>query len=129
MFDLTWYNTLNQPFLTPPAWVFAPAWTFLYITIFAALIVYAFRKSDKNKTWGYVLFFAQMLLNLLWSPIFFYYHNIALALVVVVLMTVLVLWNIVEFYKISKIAGAILIPYLCWTIFAAYLNFGILVLN
>ena len=129
MFDLAWYNTLNQPPLTPPAWVFAPAWTFLYTIIFAALIVYAFKKTNKNKTWGYVLFFTQMLLNLLWSPIFFYFHNIALALVVVVMMIVLVLWNIIEFYRISKISGIILIPYLCWIIFAAYLNTGILVLN
>lgn len=129
MLNYSWYKTLNQPAFAPPGWIFAPMWTFLYITMFVSLIFYA--KSDKfyNKTWGYVLFFSQILVNFAWSPIFFGLKNIGLALAVVILLDILVLWNIIVFYKNSKPAGLILIPYFLWILFATYLNFGYLVLN
>ena len=129
MFDLLWYNTLIQPPFTPPSWVFAPAWTFLYLTIFAWFIIFAFKKTAKSKIWGYILFFSQMFLNLSWPPVFFYFHNIALALVILVFMLILVIWNIIEFYNVSKASAILLMPYLAWIIYAVYLNSGFLVLN
>ena len=129
MFDLTWYNTLNQPPLTPPAAVFAPAWTILYLTIFVSFILYSVKKSSENKIWGYIIFFTQLALNLCWSPLFFIYHNIGMALAVLVIMDILVLITIFEFLKVSKTAGWLLIPYLLWIIFATYLNAGIFILN
>lgn len=129
MMNYTWYQTLNQPAFAPPAWIFAPMWTVLYISMLVALIFYAKSNKIYNKTWGYVLFFGQILVNLAWSPIFFGLQNLGLALAIVVLLDILVLWNIIVFYKNSKPAGLILVPYLIWILFATYLNFGYFVLN
>ena len=122
MLDLTWYTTLEKPALTPPVWVFAPAWIFLYITIFAALLLFTVTRTRKSKIMGYTL-------NILWTPSFFILNNPALALIDIIAMDIFVLLNIIEFYKISKFSGLLLIPYLLWLIFATYLNAGILILN
>ena len=129
MFNYTWYQTLNQPVFAPPAWVFSPVWTVLYISIFVSLVFYAKSFKTNNKAWGYTLFVLQMLANLAWTPIFFGLKNIGLALAVVILLDILVLWNIIVFYKNSKPAGLILIPYFLWILFATYLNYGYFVLN
>ena len=127
--DYSWYSTLIQPPLKPPSWLFAPVWTVLYITMFISIFLYAKEYTIKSKTWGYVLFFTQLLVNLSWSPTFFGLKNVGLALVLVILLDILVLFNIIEFYKISKNAGICLIPYFLWIIFATYLNAGIFILN
>ena len=127
--DYSWYSALIQPPLKPPAWLFAPVWTVLYITMAVSLFLYARKYTIKSKAWGYVLFFTQLLVNLSWSPAFFGLKNIGLALALIILLDILVLLNILEFYKISKTAGRILIPYFLWLIFATYLNLGIFILN
>lgn len=129
MFDYSWYSSLIQPPLKPPAWVFSPVWTLLYISMVVALIFYARKFSIKNKTWGYVLFFTQIIVNLAWTPAFFGLKNMGLALVIIILLDILVLLNIIEFSKVSKTAGRILIPYFIWLLFATYLNIGFLILN
>lgn len=127
--DYSWYSTLIQPPLKPPAWIFAPVWTILYISMGVALFLYARKESAVSKAWGYVLFFTQLLVNLAWSPAFFGLKNIVLALVLIILLDILVLFNIIEFFKVSKSAARCLIPYFIWLIFATYLNIGIVVLN
>ena len=127
--DYSWYNALNQPILKPPAWLFAPVWTILYISMGIALFLYARKYTIKSKTWGYVLFFTQLLVNLSWSPAFFGMKNIGLALALIILLNILVLFNIIEFFKISKSAARCLIPYFLWLLFATYLNFGYFILN
>lgn len=129
MFGMTWYKTLTHPPLTPPAWVFAPAWAILYLLIFLSFIAYGLKPYNGSKSWGFALFFIQMFLNLLWSPIFFYFHNIGLALAIVVVMDILVILNIIEFYKVSKTSAFLLIPYFLWILFASYLNAGFFILN
>lgn len=129
MIDYSWYSALVQPPLKPPAWLFSPVWSILYVTIFVSLFLYARKKTKKNKAWGYVLFFTQLLVNLSWTPAFFGMKNIGLALALLVLLDFLVLFNMVEFFKISKSAGRCLIPYFLWIIFATYLNAGIFILN
>ena len=94
-----------------------------------ALFLYARKDINKNKSWGYVLFVTQLFINFAWIPVFFGFKNIGLALAIVVLMDVLVLFTIIEFSKISKTAGRILIPYFIWILFATYLNFGYFILN
>ena len=129
MFDFSWYSTLVHPPLAPPAWIFAPVWTILYISMGIALFLYARKLSYERKGWGYVLFFTQLLVNLAWTPAFFGVKNISLALALLILLDILVLFNIIEFSKVSKSAARTLIPYFIWLIFATYLNIWILFLN
>ena len=127
--NYSWYQTLIQPPLAPPAWLFPPVWTLLYISMVVSLFLYARKATIQNKTWGYVLFFTQLLVNFAWTPAFFGIKNMALALVIVILLDILVLFTIIEFSKTSKTAGQILIPYFIWILFATYLNLGLLILN
>ena len=127
--NYTWYQTLIQPPLTPPGWIFAPVWTILYLMIFASFILYIRKCTKVNKTWGSVLFFTQLLINFTWSPVFFGLKNIGFALALIILLDILVLFNIIEFYRISKTSGKLLIPYLIWILFATYLNIGLFILN
>ena len=129
MYDFTWYQSLIQPPLAPPAWIFGPVWTVLYISMAVALFLYARKFAYKKKAWGYILFFTQLLVNFAWTPAFFGVKNIVLALSIIILLDVLVLFTIFEFAKVSKTASRILIPYFIWIIFATYLNIGILFLN
>ena len=128
MYNSSWYNSLLKPPFAPPDWLFAPAWIFLYITIFIALIFYIL-KSAPNKKSGYIYFAIQLILNFAWSPIFFGMQNMLLGLITVIFMIIFTILTVREFYKISKISALLLIPYLLWIIFAAYLNLGYLVLN
>ena len=129
MIDYSWYNALNQPLLKPPAWLFAPVWTILYISMGIALFLYARKFTIKSKAWGYVLFFTQLLVNLAWTPAFFWIKNIGLALALIILLDILVLFNIIEFFKVSKSAARCLIPYFLWILFATYLNLSYFILN
>ena len=129
MFDSLWYDTLNKPFLNPPAWIFSPVWIILYATLLVALILYTIRFSRRSKVKGYVYFVVQILLNLAWSPAFFVAHNIGMALVIILLLDLFVIMTIIQFFKVSKIAGIIMIPYLIWILFATYLNISFFILN
>ena len=122
-----WYEELNKPFLTPPAFVFPIAWTILYILM--AVSVFFFVREAKERIYPLVIFSIQLLLNLLWAPAFFISHNIQMALLIVLLMIAFTAYTISLFYKQSKISAYLLIPYFLWIIFAAYLNFEFLRLN
>jgi len=128
MFKTEWYYNLIKPAFAPPDLVFRPVWIILYITIFISLFLYI-KAPYKNKSFGYILFFTQLLLNLMWTPIFFIMHNIAYALFIIVLLDIFVLLTIKSFYKINKYSGLLLIPYFIWILFATYLNMGYLILN
>ena len=128
MFKSVWYYNLTKPPLAPPDWIFPPVWSILYFSMLVALLLYLF-KPAQNKKLGYIYFIAQLILNLLWTPTFFYLQNIVLALIVIILLDIFVILTIKSFYKVSKISGLILIPYLIWILFATYLNIGYLVLN
>ena len=128
MFKSNWYYSLTKPLFSPPNWIFAPVWAMLYLSMFIALVLYL-GKYDNNKKLGYVYFIVQLVLNMLWSPVFFGMRNISLALLVVVLLDIFVFLTIKKFYSVSKISGIILIPYMLWILFATYLNIGYLVLN
>lgn len=128
MYNSEWYNNLIKPLLSPPDWIFAPMWIFLYILILIAFILYLIKPAE-NKKEGYIFFTIQMLLNLLWSPAFFYFQNIFLAFIIIIGLDITVFYTIRKFYAISKIAGILLIPYFLWIIFATYLNFAYLILN
>ena len=128
MFNSSWYLNLTKPSLSPPNWIFAPIWTFLYILIFSSLALYI-QSEFAEKKWGYIFFVTQTLLNILWTPVFFGMKNLLLGLIVIILLDIFVFLTILQFFKVSKIAGIILIPYFLWILFATYLNFGYLILN
>ena len=129
MLNFSWYQTLIKPPLAPPAWLFSPVWIVLYILMSISIFLYARKQNNKNKSWGYVLFFTQLLVNFAWTPAFFGVKNIVLALAIIILLDILVLFTIFEFAKVSKTASRILIPYFIWILFATYLNFGYMFLN
>lgn len=127
--DLIWYNSLNKPALNPPNWIFAPMWGIIYFLMFCSFLLMIYSDTNIDKKPAIIFFVIQLLLNLSWSPVFFYFHNIKFAFVIITLLTIFLLLTIVAFFKISKNSGYLLIPYLLWLLFAVYLNFEIIRLN
>lgn len=125
MYDSIWYTNLPKSFLMPPNWLFAPVWFVLYLMIFLSLVIYTTTKTRHNKIVGYIYFIVQMLLNIIWSPIFFLMKNVGLALLVLVFLDIFVYLTIKKFYEVSKISAQILYPYFLWILFATYLNMAI----
>lgn len=125
-----WYNTLSKPSFSPPAWVFGPAWTILYILMGISLFLVWTKKSEGDiKQSALYIFFAQLFLNAIWSPIFFGLQSPFTALIIITLLWLTIIININIFYKVSKTAALLLVPYLLWVSFATVLNFAIWQLN
>jgi translocator protein len=124
-----WYPTLTKPSWTPPAWLFGPVWTSLYIMMaIAAWIVWQKRGSgDVNGALG--LFIFQLALNAAWSPLFFGLRNPLAGLLDIIPLWIAILATLISFWKISPAAGALLAPYWLWVSFATALNFTLWKLN
>ena len=129
MMNLDWYNTLIKPKFTPPSQIFAPVWGVMYTLIFISIIIILSTKTEVNKTKAVSAFLVQLILNFSWSPIFFLLYNIELSFIIIILLLIAIITTITLFFRISKIAAILLVPYLLWTSFAAYLNYSIMVLN
>lgn len=127
--NLSWYSTLNKPPLNPPSKIFTPVWSVMYSLIFLSLCILLFTKTDTDKKLAITFFVIQLILNLSWSPVFFYFHNITFSFIIIILLLIFITLTIISFYQISKLSAYLLIPYLIWVTFAAYLNFGIMILN
>lgn len=125
MGDMAWYELLNKPSFNPPDWVFAPVWTLLYLLIGISFYLASKKSSLKTK----IFFITQLGLNAIWTILFFGLHSPMLAFIDIILLWLFILLTLIEFYKISKAAGYILIPYLLWVSFALALNFSIVLLN
>jgi len=126
----TWYPTLNKPSFNPPNWLFAPVWTTLYLLIgIAAYLVWTKRNQIVHFPRTVAIYFIQLILNLAWSFIFFYLHEIGFALAEIILLLFVIVINAVIFYRIDKWAGLIFIPYILWVSFASFLTYNILILN
>lgn len=122
-----WYATLARPAWAPPNWLFPVVWTILYILIGISLFL-VWRKGLESKQ-ALVVFAVQLGLNLLWSLVFFGFHSIVGGLVIILMLWMAILANIIVFYRISRWAGLILLPYLVWVSIASYLNYSIYLLN
>lgn len=144
-----WYAGLAKPALNPPNWVFGPVWTLLYLLMGVSL--YLVWKNDwkienhilegKRKTWNYLserfwtgtlqkvnviaIFSIQLVLNILWSFIFFGLKNPGLAFFEILALWFAILYTIINFYRISKASVYLLLPYIIWVSFAGYLNYSI----
>lgn len=123
------YFSLKKPAFSPPAWVFAPAWTILYILIGISAYLIWQKKEEKNINFGVAIFFIQLFLNYVWSIIFFGKGNLELAFYDIVALWIAIVTMISVFYKISKPAAWLLIPYLLWVSFASILNYNVWTLN
>ena len=128
-YDKTWYDGLVKPTFQPPAWVFAPVWTILYIMMGGAFCLMLLKGFSIKTIFAVFLFVLQLLVNIQWSPVFFRDHNLRKAFLLCVILTLLVFFTMLIFYWISKIAGVLLIPYFLWCCFATVLSFSILELN
>ena len=126
----TWYKDLVKPALNPPGWVFGPVWTLLYVLMgIAAGLVWSKGLDGRGVKIALAVFLFQLVLNALWSIIFFGWHKLGLALVEIVLLWIIILVNIILFYKINSAAGYLLLPYILWVSFAVYLNYSLWRLN
>jgi benzodiazapine receptor len=125
----TWYTTLHKPSFNPPNYLFGPVWTSLYtlMGISFYLVLNKAKAADTFKLTG--IFIVQLLLNFLWSFIFFKFHQLGFALLEIILLWVSILSMIILFYKTSKWAALINIPYLLWVSFATILNLSFYLLN
>jgi len=148
-----WYSTLTKSTLTPPAWVFAPVWAVIFSLMGISLfIVWKNGWQVKNalftsegKTWNpwtrrfwsgdwqkgniIAIFWIQLVLNVLWSYVFFGWHQSGLAFFELLALWFSILYLIINFYRVSKSAAWLLLPYILWVSFAAYLNWAIWMWN
>lgn len=122
------YSYLNQPPLAPPKIIFPIIWTILYILMgISSYLIY--QSNDKNKYHSLKTYSIQLIVNFFWSIIFFNFQNYLFAFIWILLLIVLISYMISQFYKINKYAAYLQIPYFIWSLFAAYLNLGIYLLN
>lgn len=126
----TWYAFLTKPELAPPNFVFAPVWTTLFVLMaIGAFIVWRKGFARKDVWVALSVYVVQLVLNTLWSIIFFGMQNPKMAFFEIIVLWAAIVTTIVLFARISKIAGLLLIPYIAWVSFAAYLNYGLWMLN
>lgn len=149
----TWYASLQKPDFVPPNWLFAPAWITLFLLMGISLYLVWVKKwvseiptdHSARKPWNPIseklwlgswreenaiaIFILQLVLNILWSAIFFGLKLPGLAFFEILMLWFAILYTIINFYRISKMAAFLLVPYILWVTFAAFLNFSIWQLN
>jgi len=123
-----WYPRLRKPAGTPPSWIFGPVWTALYVLMaISAWLVW--REYGRGALPALLIFFAQLALNVAWSGIFFGSRMPGVAFLEIVILSLAIIFNCFIFYRLQPISALLLVPYLLWVGYAAYLNFGIWRLN
>jgi len=123
---MTWYDSLHTPSWTPPSSWFGPVWTVLYLAMAVAAVIVLLRAGIGKEIGVFVL---QLALNLLWPVVFFSWHRLLWSTVIIVALVPLIAWCTVLFWRVSRVAGALLVPYLAWVTFAATLNIAIAIKN
>jgi benzodiazapine receptor len=133
----TWYAELAKPSFNPPNWVFGPAWSLLYTLMGVALFrVWNSKPEGSTKghtkparTLAFARFGVQLVLNALWSIVFFGLHQLGPALIVIAALWLAILACIVTFWRFERTAALLLLPYLAWVTFASLLNFAVWRMN
>lgn len=121
-----WYQELEKPSWNPPGWLFGPVWTLLYILMgIAVWMVW----RERGFSTGVYLFMAQLVLNALWSWLFFGLNRPDLAFFEIILLWGLILATMILFWRVRPVAGALFVPYLLWVSFASVLNHTLWKLN
>ncbi|WP_437226836.1 TspO/MBR family protein [Planctomicrobium sp. SH661] len=124
-----WYRTLQKPSWNPPAWVFGPVWTTLYILMAIAAWLVWMKSDSKTARLPLGLFSVQLAFNLAWSWIFFYLRQPGWAFLELVALWILIVATTISFSRFSKLAAVLMAPYVGWTTFAGVLNFTLWRLN
>ncbi|MBT4824782.1 tryptophan-rich sensory protein [Candidatus Woesearchaeota archaeon] len=124
----TWFLTLNKPFFNPPSWLFGPVWITLYLLMGISLYL-IWNSYNKSSRLAISFFSIQLVLNSLWSILFFGLKNPLLAFIEIIILWIFILLTIIFSHKKSKTSAYLLIPYILWVTFAAILNFSIFYLN
>jgi len=124
-----WYEGLNKPSWNPPAWVFGPVWTALYLMMATAAWLVWRRRGFAAQSRPLSLFLLQLALNAAWTPLFFGWHRPGIAFAEILLLWLAILATLWSFVPVNKVAAALLAPYLAWVGFAAVLNFELWRLN
>jgi tryptophan-rich sensory protein len=126
-FKEPWYSLINKPSFNPPSWIFAPVWTTLYLMM--AIAIWLFWHS-KNKDINTVyIYFIHIIFNTTWSIVFFGFHEIFYALLVLLILISLIIVLIIRFKRVNITSFYLMIPYLLWCCFALLLNFNLILLN
>lgn len=128
-----WYQLLEKPSWTPPAWIFAPVWTVLYLMMaIAFFIVWKKRHLPSAKGWfslATTLFLLQLFFNLIWSGLFFTLKSPLLGMIDIIVLSITLFFTVYVFAKFSKWAAILMVPYLLWVLYAASLNIALWKLN
>ena len=124
-----WYKSLNSPAFNPPNWVFGPVWTTLYILMGVSFYLIWTIPPSRARKRAIIVYLTQLLLNFLWSFIFFYFRQIDLAVVDIIVLWISIVFMLTQFYKLRPAAAYLNIPYLLWVSFAATLNIAHAALN
>lgn len=128
--DSPWYDSLDKPLFNPPNWVFGPVWTVLYALMgLAAYLVWRRGREQRDVRKALALFGAQLVLNGIWTPIFFGAESVMGGAVVILSLWVVLAFTVRAFFRVSRRAGWLLVPYLLWVSYAVALNLSIWVLN
>jgi benzodiazapine receptor len=125
----TWYVTLNRPAISPPNWLFGPVWSTLYVLMGFSLFMILRLPDSRERTFALRIYIVQLLLNFLWSFLFFYFKNIGLALIEIIVLWICILKMILVFRKLNQLSAYLNLPYLCWVTFAVVLNAAYYMLN
>lgn len=124
----SWYAGLNKPFFTPPNYLFGPVWTFLYFSMGLAAWLAWLKKVPAVKS-ALTLFFIQLALNAIWTPLFFGLHWLLIAYIEIIVLWIFIIWTMIRFWRLDRTAGMLLVPYLLWVSYASFLNLALWWLN
>ena len=124
-----WYQTLDKPPFNPPDWVFGPVWTLLFVMIAVAGWRVWQKRHARAVGWALTVYALQLLLNLGWSVLFFGMQRVDLAAIEIVIFLAAIALNVRLFMPIDRLAGLLLVPYLCWVGFATVLTVAIFRIN
>ena len=122
-----WY--MRKPPLAPPGWIFPVVWTLLYLMMGTACYFIFISGPSKERRNFLLLYAGQLLLNAVWTPLFFNLNNYLLAFVELIAMLVLLIWCCAEAFKVSRVSGLMMLPTVLWVTFAGYLNAAIFILS
>ena len=126
-FKEPWYSLLSKPTFNPPSWIFAPVWTTLYLIM--TIAVWNFWHSKNRDMNTVYIYFIHLIFNTTWSIVFFVFHKLILALIVLFILISLIIVLLFRFRRVNMVSFYMMIPYLLWCCFALILNLNLILLN